>query len=82
MATTIGGIMRIIRIVCRKVFATDLEARDGVGEEGAQQQGEKRGRRAHQRRRRRALPDGEGLLGRLAAQRRVERTEGEYLRSS
>ena len=63
-----------------EVFAPDIEARDRVGEECADQQAEKRGRRAYQRGIAEALPDGEGLLGCLAAERRVERTEGEYLR--
>ena len=63
-----------------EVFAADVEARDRVGEEGAEQQREKRGRRAHEHGVAETLPDGEGLLGRLAAERRIERAEGEYLR--
>ena len=63
-----------------EVFAADIEARDRVGEEGAEQQRQQRGRRAHQHGVAEALPDGEGLLGRLAAERRIERAEGENLR--
>ena len=63
-----------------KIPAADVEARDRVCKQSAEQEREQGGCRTHQHGIAEALPDRECLLRRLPAERRVDATECEDLR--